>query len=272
MTTALGFIFYMLGTIPKDDPAGMKPMLIILAIVLGLLYSAAVLLGALVPRLEADSLQHLVELEEESETVADAFGRYSNLSSALATVLMLVSEVARSERRPQSRDDIRADLANILQPLWGYSHQRQAFFGYDNEAFYSLAIYLHEDGVLKSVHRACHDEFKRVGKGLGRDWPVGKGHVGEAFEQEKILVAANLRAIGTMGDADRRLYASAASIPFFMGDEPVGVCVITSNREEQFDVYNDNTDEGREWFAQLFQAVQDILSAYFSLVRPDEKT
>lgn len=145
---------------------------------------------------------------------------------------------------------------------------RRRIFRYVGDAFFNVTVYAFNDekGELVSIWRHKHKKFDELGKGMGRNWRPGVGHVGECYEKREIIVASDLQAASELSEVDKQLYASAVSIPIFTTTDSVcGVCVITSSKPNQFhDKGTGNGNKAWEELATPFESIGHILSVYMA--------
>ena len=146
--------------------------------------------------------------------------------------------------------------------------QGDAVFGFTMSEKWSVGVYIFdkENYVLKSVWRQKSNSHPSTGS--GRDWTPGEGHVGKAFLDRRPILTGNAndeavsqlcRSRGSKQlDYDDSTYVSFASVPISVSrnddDDPFGVLVVTSNREDRL------SEESTELLMHAAQTIAVILA------------
>jgi hypothetical protein len=165
---------------------------------------------------------------------------------------------------------VRAGLEEAAkQLLETVADQRSQLFGIRDEEQWNFAIYLRAGSLLTCL---CHRRnFGQPGE-VARDWPIGGGHVGLAYQREGELVNDDVAAEevfqgkGELNrDYDRTRYRGTASIcipDVNDGGQPVGVLVATSSRVGRYNQANVQP------LRDLAQSIGAILSPRSDVIEP----
>jgi len=239
-----------------------------LAIATGVLQVCGQAFLAWLPRAEAEASSTILDMLDSLEKADTTIERSMQMFHSTKQALAILDGICGRDKRSATRDEIKHDIGCLLGPFCEEPEARSRIFSYQPADYWNFTVYIDEpqQKMLRAIWRHCHRHFGELGKKLGRDWGYGLGHVGECFEQKKIIVASNLQAAHDMPANDRELYASALSLPIFCGkDEVCGVCAITGNRPLQFAI--DHKSGIRHEIRDAAETIGQILSVYMSYLK-----
>lgn len=141
-----------------------------------------------------------------------------------------VETVAEALRASAASTDEKLDvLFGIL------AEHRNALFGFSSVDRWNLALYVPSEDPT-SLRVAARRADARIER-HDRRWAVGEGHVGLAWKEREVLVAADLTVTSAWTEThatDRQNYRSAIAAPVNVGGDSVGVFVVTSDRLDHF--------------------------------------
>jgi hypothetical protein len=160
-------------------------------------------------------------LQAVGQTLAD-------LSSLGSRVAVLLAEI-RTGRVAQA--DALQGLLEIVTSL------RAGLFGFKDSDRYTLAVHeLRSDRLYPSA-RAAHIAVPR----RGRIWSLGEGHVGQAVQQDQMMVSGDIRQTSAWvrnpgtDEEDKRNYVSILAKPYYRIDgKPGGAVTLSSSRVDHF--------------------------------------
>lgn len=143
----------------------------------------------------------------------------------------------------QNRNELGDAIGKICSQI---VDSRDDFFEFERNEWWNFAVYLwsSQDQCLVAAWRDKH--AKHPSTGIGRNWGVGEGHVGQAFRKREMLITEDAQApeVGPMMQAnnpqpyDDEAYRSYVSQPIYIFSggaiTSLGVLVATSNRPKRF--------------------------------------
>lgn len=196
------------------------------------------------------------DYESKVENISDRFERTrKNLNSMLqmqeasryaSMALGNVESLAAEDG--DGTNDLQQGIALVLDSCVSF---RAEIFGFQAKTLYNFAVYLYNetDDVLRLAWRECDSRINRQ----DRDWHPRDGHVGTCFANRRELFSNNVLESDELSHddpEDEQKYVSMVSIPIFpSGDfpddrvaatsrnqntKPIGVFIVTSSKEEQF--------------------------------------
>lgn len=153
------------------------------------------------------------------------------------------------EGKKIDHDALKKCFDKLFTPL---VRHRNELFGYGSDAFYNFALYLiNENEQELFIAWRSHDNRLQVSN---RKWRPGFGHVGLTYIHDEIKICHDISkstelSSNTQVGSDQNKYKSFLSVPirdnsFDEGKtkgthRPIGVLVLTSNKESQFDFERD---------------------------------
>lgn len=200
-------------------------------------------------------LELAVENEEQEEQIALLLESEQELSSIVDRLAFETAYAlsVRSAILAFARQGVRTseDLEKVLHDLASPLHlQGEFIFGLGPGEAWSFAIYLYsaEADLLVPIWRRKSQNHRSSGKGLGREWGRGEGHVGKAFVDQRTIVTGDAQhpdaepfssvPTGKERTYDATAYRSFASVPIgpLLAEDlrPYGVLVATSDRVGRF--------------------------------------
>jgi hypothetical protein len=164
-------------------------------------------------------------LQAAGQTLADL----SSLGRRAAVLL------ARICTRQVSRLDALQGLLEVVGSL------RVGLFGFADNDRYTLAVHELRGEKLHPIARAAH----RAVPQRSRVWSLGEGHVGQAVQQNQLMISGDIRQTSawirnpTTDEEDRQNYVSVLAKPYYSADgKPGGAVTLSSSRIDHFTKVN----------------------------------
>ncbi len=200
----------------------------------------------------------LAACQAEVEALQGKSDLYLSAQNCMANSLTVLQNILKSTEGPLNRGQRWKDFKEILQP---FAENRDQVLNFvDGKSLFNLAVYLFNPGttMLEPAYRRHDDRLKHTGD-AGRSWPVGHGHVGICFAQEKVIITPNLQANDELytfqNEQDRRQYAASASVPIYDSGTIRGVFIVTSSTPNQFNAESHDV---------IFESIGHVLSVYLT--------
>ena len=188
--------------------------------------------------IEFDDLKRDLENANESqflltESQAALEEYYSSLLSAIISTRLSLIGIENILR--ENTNDLEEIFSKILDP---WIQSRTEIFSFsDGNAKYNFAIYLTQDqNNLMLCFRECDTRIVRK----DRSWTKGVGHVGKCFALGETSFSDNATLDSTTTSEriarpeDQSYYKSVIAEPIKVNQDIVGVFIITSSKENQF--------------------------------------
>jgi hypothetical protein len=160
-------------------------------------------------------------LQAAGQTVADL----SSLGRRAAVLL------ARIRTQQVSHLDALQGLLEVVGSM------RVGLFGFADVDRYTLAVHELRGEKLHPIARAAHSAVPS----RDRVWSLGEGHVGQAVEQNRMMVSGDIRQTSAWtcnpatDEEDRRNYVSVLTRPYYRTDgKPAGAVALSSSRVDHF--------------------------------------
>ena len=180
--------------------------------------------------------EKLDDKAEESHNLEHGLTTLVSHSVAVQASLSVLQSLLTSDLSSDQTDE--KGIERLLAPL---IQLRTEALGFTADDLYNLAVYIYDEkqNLLRLRYRDCDNRIRRQ----DRSWRPGTGHVGLAFTQNRTIITENVAdapdILGPYVDTDNNQYVSIISTPIFstlIGTAvPMGVLVITSDREGHFD-------------------------------------
>lgn len=194
-------------------------------------------------RIEKPLPQFLLEFEEkekqirEKTTEINVYKEYSKIFiQALIAIELSLIAINQKVINQKSKLNI-SEICQIILDPWITS--RSDIFNFlDGNAMYNVAVYsLKSESNLLELDYRKHDD--RI-KAINRTWKSGVGHVGQCFSTEQTIfcrdIEENIRTTNQESSRkeDKDYYRSIIAEPIKNNEKTIGVVVITSSQENQF--------------------------------------
>ncbi len=231
--------------------------------------------GAILLLFERDSTDLVVALKETEDTVDDqkAYIEYmswrEDLLLSWQSVTKLLSELADQAltANPLTKEVQEHIYTAVVEILAEY---KLSLFRIGDE-YCNISLYQmsNETKLLRCV--ACYRSRPSDAAEEHREWRVGEGHVGKAYELQRELICGNANSPdvkpwisaspSNLDQNDEVRYVSLAAVPVSVNvDAPSGVLIVTSSEPMRFanSDENDGDDDTQEQRRLSVAAIQDF--------------
>lgn len=201
-----------------------------------------------------DKSRKLSEIKQEFETLKHSYTKDMGYFSSQSNALRITSEalsfaVGRLRNIELAEEELKSDDIDkmVHSLLWPLVVLREKLFSFESGVLWNIALYTPQpNGDLAPVWR-MHDKRIEV---KNRVWPPGFGVVGLSYLHGTLKyyedVSQNTEIVQT-SSKDKETYKSIIAIPVIpcedsssnLNHNPVGVLVLTSSEECQFNLDRD---------------------------------
>lgn len=220
-----------------------------------------------------DKTSKLNEVKKEFEILKETYHQDMTHFSGQSHALRFTSEalsfaVGRLRNLElENKEVASSDIDKMVHSLlWPLVVLREKLFDFESGVLWNIALYTpRENGDLSPVWR-MHDKRIEV---KNRPWPPGFGVVGLSFLHRTIKYYEDISKtteIVTDSSKDKETYKSIIAIPVIPCEDgssdkqhnPIGVLVLTSNKENQFNLDRD---------AQFLQTHANLMAIFIEKLR-----
>lgn len=241
------------------------------------------LLLVFIDKQSMETLKSLLEEEEKSSELRAELESLDGDHRAAMAWLTLNKLMSEMVDQAISADRIDAETSKRLYrtAVEFIADYKTRLFGIGDD-YLNISIYQYNECSRELECVACYRSRPSDAEGPHRNWRIGEGHVGKAFELQSELICADARApdvaswIAAPPDKyqsdDLEKFVSLAAIPVAIDyDRPLGVVIMTSSEPYRFVNLNDgNSSSSAEFDMQRAKfsvaALQDVAAQIAQLM------
>lgn len=196
-----------------------------------------------------DDLLTAEELLQKRQIRIDGLVKSLDLTAAQYSLLQNFSDIGVSEAA-----DIKEIDRALHEQIGAIDALKKPLFGISGREKWNFCVYAPtEDGSLLECVARIRSWDKSTNS---RVWPLGKGHVGFAYQHAQEFVYADAKdpalsdvveAAGQIKSSDSERYVSVCVVPVILREETLGVVVATSSKAGRFEKGSEKLEAIRDW-------------------------